>query len=372
MNPALAVLQALRDKVETDSKDSTSADDLSILWVGSEGGMEQDLVSRAGVPFEAIPAAGLHGVGVRVLPRNLFRLARGVRRAAQILKRFQPDVMLFTGGYVAAPVALAGRKIPTVLVVPDIEPGLALKFLARFADRIAVPVDESGKFFSKSSFVVPAGYPIRKGLAEWSKTDAIKQFGLSTDLPVLLVFGGSSGARSINRALMKALPSLLSQMQIIHITGKLDQEEVSTAWMQIQEKPGLDAEISKQYRMFSYLHDEMGAAFAAADLVVTRAGASTLGELPLFGLPAVLVPYPYAWRYQKVNADYLVSRGAAVLLEDRDLSDELENQVIRLMKDPAERIRMGQAMRKLAKPEAAQEIAGLLLELAGKESRMRN
>ncbi len=131
MYPALSVLDALGNRIS------------EILWVGSEGGMEAELVTRRNLPYRAIPAAGLHGVGLRSLPGNISRLAKGTRASSRILAEFQPDVLFFTGGYVAAPMAYAGRRFPITLYVPDIEPGLALKFLARFADSIALTAAES-------------------------------------------------------------------------------------------------------------------------------------------------------------------------------------------------------------------------------------
>jgi UDP-N-acetylglucosamine--N-acetylmuramyl-(pentapeptide) pyrophosphoryl-undecaprenol N-acetylglucosamine transferase len=322
--------------------------------------MERDLVERAQVPFEAIPAAGVHGVGLRSLPGNLLQLARGYRQSGQILKRFQPDVLLFTGGYVAVPMALAGHRVPSVLYVPDIEPGLALKVLARLADRIAVTAEESRAFLPARSNVTVTGYPVRSDLATWEKQQALQVFGLSDELPVLLVFGGSSGARSINRALLAVLPELLREMQIIHVSGKLDWAEVEAARAQLAGLFGADAGLGQRYRAFPYLHTEMGAALAASDLALSRAGASTLGEFPQAGLPAVLVPYPYAWRYQKVNAGYLSQHGAAVVVLDQDLPQRLAPVVRDLMHDTARREQMGKAICSLAHPEAAQAIAGLL------------
>ncbi len=130
INPALAVLQALGEKPE------------SVLWIGSVGGMEADLVNRAGIPYRAIPAGGVHGVGLKVV-WSLVQLTRGYFAARKLIREFQPEVLFFTGGYVAIPTGLAGRNIPTLLCLPDIEPGLALKVLSRFADHIAVPAEES-------------------------------------------------------------------------------------------------------------------------------------------------------------------------------------------------------------------------------------
>ncbi len=321
--------------------------------------MEADLVTRAGVPFDIIPAAGLHGVGLRALPRNLGQLMRGYFASRRILRAFQPDALFFTGGYLAAPMALAGRRIPTLLYVPDIEPGLALKTLARFADRVTVTASDSQAYFDQK--VIVTGYPLRSDLMAWSRQKARTALGLSSRRPVLLVFGGSKGARSINRAVLAHLAALLELAEVVHISGQLDWEEIEKA------EAGLPSELKKRYHTFPYLH-EMGKALAAADLVVCRAGASTLGELPFFGLPAVLVPYPYAWRYQKINAEALARHGAAIILEDGRLQADLLNTVQVLLENPGKRESMQAAMRSLARPQASQAIANQLLDLAGVKS----
>jgi UDP-N-acetylglucosamine--N-acetylmuramyl-(pentapeptide) pyrophosphoryl-undecaprenol N-acetylglucosamine transferase len=323
--------------------------------------MEADLVQREQIPYTDIPAAGVHGVGLRSLPRNLSQLWRGVLASRRILKEFKPDVILFTGGYVAAPMAVAARSIPTLLYVPDIEPGLALKFLASRATCIALTAEESRTYFSSKARVKVTGYPTRPNLTHWDAATGRKELGLQDNRPTLLVFGGSKGARSINRAVAAILPELLSQVQIVHITGKLDWDEMQTC------KTGLAADLSEHYHIYPYLH-EMGVALASADLAVSRAGASSLGEYPLFGLPAILAPYPYAWRYQKVNADHLVKNGAALLLDDEKLTTDLLATVQSLFADRTRLTAMSAAMRSLATPQAAQELADLVEELAGKEA----
>ncbi|HEY9152454.1 MAG TPA: undecaprenyldiphospho-muramoylpentapeptide beta-N-acetylglucosaminyltransferase [Anaerolineales bacterium] len=345
--PALAVHNAL----------VSSAFDTETMWIGGEGGMEEELVKRANIPFQAIPAAGLHGIGPRALPRNTITLARGIRASAKVLREFKPDVLFFTGGYVAGPMAFAGRKIPTLLYVPDIEPGLALKSLARFADVITVTAPDSQKYFSKK--VVVTGYPLRANLATWNKQKARAALNLDDELPVLFVFGGSKGARSINEAIVPQLPTLLEQAQIVHISGQLDWEVVQNA------RTGLTSEHRKRYHAFPYLHEEMGAALASADLVISRAGASTLGEFPFFGLPAILIPYPHAWRYQKVNADYLAERGAAVIVKDEMLKKELLLVIKDLLANPSKRAAMSKAMKSLSRPQAAQIIADQVMQLGG-------
>jgi len=320
-----------------------------LLWVGSEGGMEASLVERAGIPFQAIPAAGVHGVALSKLPGNIRRLLGGFQASKKILANFNPDVLLFTGGYVAIPMALAAKNRKSLLFVPDLEPGLALKTLARFASKIDVSVQDSQKFFTNRAKLIVTGYPLREELKKWDKSKALAFFDFDPKLPTILFQGGSSGARSINQAVLGILEKLLERYQVIHLTGKLDWETVSAQ----------TSHLGSRYRAFSYLH-EVGAALAAADLVVSRAGASCLGEFPYFSLPAVLIPYPYAWRYQKLNADYLAERGAAIILADANLRQDLLPTIDQLFAEEGKLVGMSQAMGTLRQTDAAEKIAALL------------
>jgi len=243
-----------------------------------------------------------------------------------------------------------------LLYVPDIEPGMALKSLTGFADVIAVTTSQSQKFFTKKVF--ETGYPLRADLALWDRSTARSHLGISSGLPALLVFGGSKGARSINMTVLNNLRALLAKFEIIHLSGDLDWNLVK------HHREQLPAEFAARYHAMPYLHD-MGAALAAADLVISRAGASCLGEYPLFGLPAILVPYPHAWRYQKVNADYLARRGASIILEDQALKDELLQTLNVLLENPNKLKAMRAAMFELSHPRAAEKIASKLIELAG-------
>ncbi len=326
--------------------------------------MEAGLLERAGIPFAPIPAAGVHGVGLRALPQNLWRLGHGTRSAARILKQFQPDILFFTGGYVAIPVALAGRHVPTLLYVPDIEPGLALRFAARFSDRIAVTAEESRAYFFRRTEVVVTGYPIRPDLRGWDRRKARAHLRLDPQLPVLLVFGGSQGARSINRALFADLSQFLQNFQVVHISGQLSWSEAQAA------QASLPQHLASRYHPYAYLHEDMGAALASADLAVSRAGASVLGELPFFGLPAILVPYPHAWHYQRVNAEYLVRHGAAVILDDNRLPDHLFSLAQGLINDETRLKAMRRALQNLAQPNAAEAIAAHLRQLTQKNTRV--
>lgn len=349
MYPALAVLQAMPADTQT-------------LWVGSQGGLEAPLVQRANIRFEGIPAAGVHGVGLKRLPGNLLSILKGTLAARKIVTAFKPDLIFFTGGFIAFPIALAALRIPKVLFVPDVEPGLALKVISFFAERIALSAEASRRFYRDQNTLLVTGYPIRQEIGKQDKQTARMQMGLSGEKPVVLFFGGSKGAHSINQAVFNNLDPLLQMAQVIHITGEGDWPDVELV------RSRLPAGLQPLYLAYPYLHEEMPAALASADLVVSRAGASTLGEYPAYGLPAMLVPYPHAWRYQYVNAHYLEENGAAVVVADGDLDSKLLPLVTDLFSNASRLKGMGVSMRKLAKPQAAASIAQLLLMTAGGRS----
>ncbi len=386
MYPALAVA----DWLIASSREQPPA----ICWVGSRGGVEENLVTRAGIPFEGIPAAGLRGKNPLATLNGLWTLSRGFRQARRLVAAFRPDVLFITGGYVCAPVTLAARLagVPVLIYLPDMEPGLAIKFLARFADRVAVTAQPVVQHFRPGQAVV-TGYPVRRELfARRSPSDSSDDLSrqhpaprpdlaqssddlsrqhpaprpdlpqssddLSRHYPVLLVFGGSQGAHSINRAVIDGIEALLEVAQVIHVSGRRDAE-----WTQAR-RASLPESLRARYHLHDYLHEEMIDALLAADLAVSRAGASTLGEFPAAGLPAVLVPYPYAGAHQWANARYLVEAGAAVAIADADLGRDLIPTVLDLLADHDRRAAMSRAARSLARPDAAQNIAHELKELA--------
>ncbi len=327
--------------------------------------MEQGLVERAGLKFESIPAGGLRGKNPVTLISNLWKLNQGYFQSRQIIRSFKPEVLFATGGYVCVPVALAARRagLPIIIYLPDIEPGLAIKLLARLADRVAVTVPEAQKFF-KAGLTVVTGYPVRAELFSASATAASDQkaaarfrLGLQDEGPLLLVLGGSRGARSINRAVAEQIEDYLKISQVIHVSGSLDE-----AWVQAR-RAELPPRLQARYYVAAYLHEEKVDAFLAADLIISRAGASILGELPAAGLPAILAPYPYAGAHQALNADYLARHRAAIVIDDADLQGNLKEVVINLLTDPEKLETMSRASRRLAQPEAAARLARQILEV---------
>lgn len=331
----------------------------SLLYLGCAGGPEQALAERAGIPFRAIWAGGVRSLRPWRAAWNLMKLAAGAVQAFFVLRAFRADAVLLTGGYVSVPVALAARWLrkPILIYLPDIVPGLAIRRLSRWVSRVAVSFDESLAYFPAGKAVV-TGYPVRDEFMRADRAEARATLGLRDDLPVVTIFGGSRGAHSINTAALQGLTELLRRAQVVHVTGREDATAAE------QRRNALPDDTRDRYHPFAYLHDEMIAALAAADLVVARAGASTLGELPALGLPAVLVPYPYSGQHQEANADYLVARGAAIKLKDAELEQSLVATVSGLLDDRERLADMARASRSLARLDAARRIASELRSLA--------
>ncbi len=322
--------------------------------------MEADLAARAALPFRAIKTGQLRGRAPWTAARNAGHMLTGARQARAIIDSFRPDVCFVTGGYVCAPVVWAASRagVPILIFLPDLEPGLAIRVLSRFASRVAVSFPEALSWFPGKGVVT--GYPVRaEFVAAAADRDAARaHFGLVSGVKTLLVFGGSRGSHSINQAVSAALPQLLTACQVIHISGPLDWDAVQA------QAAGLPETLRARYHAFAYLHDDMAQAMAAADLVVARAGASTLGEFPALGLPSILVPYPYAGQHQDVNADYLVAHGAAIKVPDEALTSQLASLLLALLHDDSRLHALAAGARSLARPGAAHAIAQELRQLA--------
>jgi UDP-N-acetylglucosamine--N-acetylmuramyl-(pentapeptide) pyrophosphoryl-undecaprenol N-acetylglucosamine transferase len=292
------------------------------------------------------------------MARNLARMVDGARQAAAIMSQFRPHVVLVTGGYVTAPVALAARRrgVPLLIYLPDLTPGLSIRLTARLAAKVAVSFPEVAHYFGDKAVVT--GYPVRRELWETSQAAGRQALGLSDDLPVVMAMGGSRGAASINRALTGALDRLLPACQVIHVSGERDWPNVAGV------RDALPAALAGRYHAYPYLYAEMAAALAAANLVIARAGAATLGEFPALGLPSILVPYPYAGQHQQLNAEYLAAHGAAVILKDVDLPTQLASAVLQLLANTGTLCDMSQAAKDLSRPHAAAQLAAELARLA--------
>ncbi len=353
MYPALAVVSELR-KPEQTSQTATE-----FFYIGRAGAIEERLAQRAGIPFQSIDVGGIHGLAPWAAMRNATRLLRATLRVKAVLATRQPDVVLATGGYVSAPViwAAAWQRVPSVIYLPDLAPGWAIHSTARWATRIAVTFPEVAKYFDRSRVVV-TGYPVRGRFYQANCLQARRTFGLAPDERTITIFGGSHGAHRINEAVVSNLEQLTRLAQLIHLTGGDDEQ-----WVKAQVER-LPQDLRAKVRVFGYLDDELPDALAAGDVVVARAGAAILGEFPALGVPAILVPYPFAGRHQEMNARYLADRGAAVCLDDAAVRQALPQVLERLLREPDRLERMKAASRACAQPHAAERLADLLRSVA--------
>jgi UDP-N-acetylglucosamine--N-acetylmuramyl-(pentapeptide) pyrophosphoryl-undecaprenol N-acetylglucosamine transferase len=349
--PGLAVAQALR-------QEPRPRGNLELLYVGARGRMDEQIVGAAGLPFQAVRAAPLRVGSPLGVVRGLASLVAGTAQAWRLLGRFRPDAVFATGGYASVPVGLAARlrRRPLLVYLPDVRAGWAVRLLSRLATRIATTADRALAELPDGK-AEAVGYPVRAAFWSTDRTAARRRLGLPEGELVLLVSGASQGARSLNVAVAEQLDGLLRLCHVLHLTGRADEREL------LARREALPDAQRARYYVFGYL-EEMADAMAAADLAVMRAGASVLGELPAAGLPAVLVPGVYeAGHDQRPNARYLEEHGAAVVLENDQLA-RLTEVVRALFSDDARRHSMAEAARRLARPDAAQRIAGMLRELA--------
>lgn len=341
--PALAIARELKSRYQAD-----------VLFVGTARGMENRLVPQAGFGLMRIKVGALKNVGLWTRLRTLFGLPLAILEARKILKAFQPDVIVGVGGYASGPAmaaAILGR-IPTLAFEPNLIPGFANRIVGQRVSASAVHFEETKRYFRNAQIV---GVPVRP---EFFAQSAAGQSQARP--PTLLVFGGSQGAHAINEAMTGALPEVLKEipeLRTIHQTGERDYNDVQAAYL----RAGASAEVSA-------FIDAMPQAFAGADLLVCRSGASTVAEATAAGKPAIFIPLPTAADdHQRRNAEAIVAGGAAVLILQSELSPQkLARTVVDLLSDHDRLQEMAQRARSLAHADAAGRMARMVAELAGK------
>lgn len=338
---------------------------VEILFVGTARGPESRIVPQTGFAFTEVDVIGRDRGTLTA--RNLragAKLARATLRCLGIVRRFNPHVILGTGGYVSLPAAFAARisGVPLVLHEQNSIPGLANRVARRFAASVGVSFPGSEKFFGEGAVVV--GNPVRADIARLDRAatnqEALSFFGLDPEKPTLLGFGGSQGARSINEALIGAASELHgSGMQVLHLCGTGKLEPTLAAWEELTLELGSDELI---YRVVGYT-DRMDLAYSCADLALSRAGASTIAELAAAGLPALLVPLPISLDDdQRHNAEAVVAVGGARMILNADLTPgRLASEVKELLFDRLELQAMSRAIRTMARPDAADRMADLVM-----------
>jgi len=338
--PALAIAQELQSRYNAE-----------VLFVGTARGIETRLVPAAGFRLEIITVGALNRVDLATRVKTLFDLPRAIAQSARMITDFRPDVMIGVGGYASGPAMLAASfmNVPMMAFEPNVVPGIANRLVAPMVRAAAVHFPATQRYFRKA---VVTGVPVRR---EFFHVPARS----SDSRPTLLVFGGSQGAHAINAAIIESLPQLTQAVpgtHLIHQTGEKDYEAAQAA----AASAGISAEVSR-------FIDNMPGAFARADLLVCRSGASTVAEITAAGKPAIFIPLPTAADdHQRHNAETLANAGAALLLPQAELSgDRLTQEIVSLFGDRARLSQMGAAARKFAHPQASAEIAALAARIAG-------
>jgi UDP-N-acetylglucosamine--N-acetylmuramyl-(pentapeptide) pyrophosphoryl-undecaprenol N-acetylglucosamine transferase len=337
--PGLAVAAALQ------------ARGVPVLWLGAEGGMETRLVPERGIAMYTIAIKGLRGKGIAALLTAPMRVLAAVRAASRVLDKRKPRAVVSFGGYAAGPGGIAARLRGTPLIVHEQNraPGMTNRVLARFARSVLTGFPQTFRHVPE----VLVGNPVRSEIA--SLPDPEQRFSQRAGALRLLVLGGSQGARALNDAVPKALAGLGGTVEVRHQCGQTLRDEATRAYA----NAGIVASVEP------FIAD-MADAYAWADLVVCRAGALTLAELCAAGIGSVLVPFPLAVDdHQTRNAEYLVERHAAILLpQGQGLADDLRLTLGTLAADPVRRLEMAMAARRLARPDAAERVADIVLQVS--------
>ncbi len=343
--------------VATAEKVLASLPDSQILFIGTRRRLDRDSLGRYGFTVKTIHSYGLKGKNPVELVKALLVMPLSLLESGYHILRFKPDVVMGVGGYVTGPVVAASWMLgkPTLIHEQNSVPGLANRMLGRLVRRICLSLPQSGTFFPAEKSVL-TGNPVRTAIIDSSLAPRKKN-----EKKTLLVLGGSQGARTVNRLMIEAIscrPEDFGSVRVIHQTGKDDEQMVRDAYTDI----GIDHQVSAFF-------GDMGDVYSQADLAVSRAGATTLAEIGVVGLPAVLIPYPFAAdNHQQKNASWYAESGAAVLLEEKDIdSMQLSAEILSIIKNKERLARMSSSMKKLGITDAADRILSLCLELAGKK-----
>lgn len=352
--PALAVARALRE----------AEPEVELLYAGTARGMERSLAEREGIPFHVVRARGISRKSFSDAVRGLGTLVWGLTEAWRLVRRWRPGVVVGTGGYASAPVVFAAilAGVPVLLQEQNVFPGRVNRLLGRWAYAVGVPYPETARAFPRGTRCVVTGNPVRPEVLTTSREAGARLLGLDPRLPTLYVFGGSRGARRLNQAMLDALPLVLNRpgLQVIWATGHGQLAEVLEGLAARAVDPSRPGLLIREY-----LH-EAPAALAVADLVVGRGGGITTAELTARGIPAILVPSPnVAHDEQTHNARILERRGAARVLPEGELDGpRLAAAVAAILGNEERRRAMAAASRALGRPDAAERLAALALDLA--------
>ncbi len=327
-----------------------------VLFIGKEGGMETELVAKEGFPISTIKVFGFKRSLSLSNIKTVFLAAKGVAQTRKIIKNFSPDVVIGCGGYVSGPAVFSATtlKIPTLIHEQNAFPGMTTRLLSKVVDRVCISFEESRKYFSKKDALVLTGNPVRDGILKTNRTKAREKLNITK--PLLLVFGGSIGAKKINDTMLEYVKSAKGDMQIMWGTGKRYYEEIKKELENVSLPDGIT--------IAPYIYD-MDFWMAAADVVVGRAGAITISEICAMGKCSLLVPSPYVTNnHQEHNAMALKDAGAALMLKEDELNaSSLSIAIQKLMPESKDSAKISAHALAMAKPNAAKQIYDEIVSL---------
>lgn len=329
-----------------------------ILFIGTEKGLESKVIPKLGYELKLISVRGFVGKSIGEKVKSIMSLLKSIGECKNILNKFSPEIVFGVGGYASFPMVLAShfRGIPSVILEQNTVPGLANKILGKFVDAVAITYPETMEYFPKEK-VYLTGTPVRKEILNGDLDRAREIFNLERGRLTILVFGGSLGARRINKAMIEGLSYLLplkEQIQIIHQTGESDHSWVANEYRTLSFKA----------TVLPFIYD-MADAYVASDLIICRAGASTVAEITALGKASILIPYPYAaYNHQEFNARRLMSRGACEMILDRDLSGEvLAERILNIINNPEKKREIEMASLAFGKVNAGEKIIEIGISL---------
>ncbi|MEY8415604.1 undecaprenyldiphospho-muramoylpentapeptide beta-N-acetylglucosaminyltransferase [Tissierella praeacuta] len=343
--PALAIANEIKNKDKH----------AKILYVGTEKGLESELVPKEGFQFRTIRVKGMP----RKINKESFialkELFHGINDAKKIINEFKPDVVIGTGGYVCGPVVYIAKKkkIPAMIHEQNAFPGITNKILSRYVDKVAVTFDEAKKYFKYPDRVINTGNPIRKEILNINKEEAYKALNIDKSIPFILSFGGSGGQKTLNDGMYSLIKEAVNKkdIQIIHVTGKRFYDEF------IDRLKRDNIKLNNNIKIFPYFY-QIPEAINIASLVVTSSGAITLAEISAVGVPSVLIPKSYtAENHQEFNARAFENKGASILVLEKDIRGNILNDIIYdLIKDKNRLEEMAKNSKKLGKIDASEKI----------------
>ena len=359
INPAIAVANTLKERYP----------DCNILFIGGKGGMEEQLVPKAGYRLEVFPVALLYRSfsfeAIKYNIRGAYRISRAIKACKKLIREFDADVIIGTGGYASFPALMAGTKlkIPTCVHESNAMPGLTTRLVADRVDRVLTCFPESAKHYRHPEKVEVVGMPVRREFIYTKREDARKELGLD-ERPMIVSAFGSQGARKMNE--------MITELFLLEQNGKYPFQHIHAAggygwrWMpEYVRSKGVDLENADGIQMKEYLYN-MPTVMAAADIIISRAGSSSCNEIAASGTPCILIPSPNVTdNHQEKNAQALVDNGAAVMIREKDCTaDVLYAQIESLLSDKARRDQMRRSLQNMVVLDSAERLCGILVELA--------